>query len=72
MSRDTCLGAVLDELDQAGIPYSVVTNKHHKVLFTIRGKKCMQVVPATGSDHRGMLNARAMVRRTIREALNDD
>lgn len=72
MARDTVLAAAESELQAAGIRYSVVSSgKHHKVLFNVAGKPCMVVLAKTTSDHRAHKNARSLVRRTIKQALND-
>lgn len=58
------------ELDEAGIPYTLEAGKRHtKVRFTVRDQACLVTCSRTASDHRAALNARLLVRRTIRRAL---
>ena len=57
-------------LCEAGISYTVENAKrHYKVRFTVRGVGCMVTVSRSTSDHRAALNARMIVRRVIRRAL---
>lgn len=64
------LDATKRELEEAGIEYEVENGKrHHKVRFTVRGRKCMVTCSCSSSDHRASLNARLQVRREIRKAI---
>lgn len=66
----TPLEATKQELDAAGITYTVVPGKRHdKVRFTVRGQGCIVTCSRSTSDHRASLNARLLVRRTIRRVL---
>lgn len=61
--------AIVAVLDAEHIPWRVVPGgKHHKIVFTVNGKKLWHTVSCTPSDRRAPLNAAAMVRRQIRAA----
>jgi hypothetical protein len=61
--------AVTIEIEAAGLDWYVNTKgRHPKVIFTINGRSCQMTVSSTPSDWRGPLNARAQVRRVIRQA----
>ena len=58
------------ELEGAGIAYTVeLGRRHYKVRFTVMGKQLMVTCSRTPSDRRAALNARLLVRREIRRAL---
>ena len=64
------LEATKRELEGAGIAYTVERGRrHYKVRFTVRGKPLMVTCSRTASDRRAALNARLLVRREIRSAL---
>lgn len=64
------LKATINELEAAGIPYSVQHGRrHYQVRFTVGGTPCLVTCSRTTSDGRAALNARLQVRRTIRHAL---
>jgi len=62
--------AVTTEIEAAGLNWYLSTKgRHPKVVFTINGQTCQMTVSSTPSDRRrGPLNARAQVRRVIRQA----
>ncbi len=62
--------AVTTEIEAAGLDWHLNTKgRHPKVVFTINGQTCQMTVSSTPSDRRrGPLNARAQVRRVIRQA----
>jgi hypothetical protein len=65
------LTAAVNELEAAGITYTVSRKrKHYKLHFKVRGQLCLVVVSASASDHRAALNARQDVRRAIRRAID--
>lgn len=67
----TPLEATKRELEAAGIAFSVEdSGRHYKVRFTVRGQLLTVVCSRTTSDRRAALNARLLVRRTIRQALS--
>lgn len=62
------LDAVTNELNTAGIEYSVDPSRRHLHLkFKIGETEKTQVVPKTSSDWRAAKNARAMLRNTLRQ-----
>ena len=68
MSRKrTPLDAALDELAEHGIPCRVEGGTHWKIVFEHRGRKRTVVVARSASDWRAAENARAHVRRKLRE-----
>jgi hypothetical protein len=71
MSRkNECLECVLNELVKGGIDFEVrrTGSGHLKVQWlVIEHRKRTLIVPSTASDWRAMLNARAHVRRILRE-----
>ena len=68
MRRNQQLDAVLFELVQAGLEPEVVINKHVKVKWRTRaGAVRTCVVSSSTSDHRSAANARALVRRMLRQ-----
>lgn len=64
--KNECLQAVTTELDAAKVPYRVDQSGRHIHVKFGPNYEHLQVIPKSGSDHRGPLNARADVRRTIR------
>ena len=62
--------AVTTEIEAADLDWWMNTKgRHPKVVFTINGQTCQMTVSSTPSDRRrGPLNARAQVRRVIRQA----
>lgn len=68
--KNECLLAVTNELDALKVPYQVrSTRKHILVLFGPEFR-LRHVLPATSSDRRAPLNARADIRRTIRKHID--
>jgi hypothetical protein len=68
MRRNDQLAAVLAELDAHGVPYEIRTGgKHMRVLWEVRTHKRTTIVSVSGSDWRSAKNARAFVRRQLRE-----
>ena len=64
------LEATKRELEGAGIAYTVeLGRRHYKVRFIVRGKPLMVTCSRMASDHRAAMNARLLVRREIRLAL---
>jgi hypothetical protein len=61
------LEATTCELDAAGVAYTVEKTRHIKVRWTASGKPRMCVMSSTRSDFRATLNARATVRRLLRQ-----
>jgi superfamily I DNA/RNA helicase len=69
MSRNDQLAAVLAELDAHGIPYEVRSGgKHVHVRWEVRAHKRTTIVSVSGSDWRAAKNARAFIRRQLRQA----
>lgn len=67
--RNAEMEAVTTEIEAAGLDWQVNSKgRHLKVVFTINGQSCQITVGRTPSDWRGRLNARALVRRVIRQA----
>jgi hypothetical protein len=67
--RNPCFDAVSGELTAAGVRFTRSTRgKHEAVEFEIRGRHQFIIVPASASDRRAWLNARAHVRRVLRAA----
>ena len=63
-----CLEAVTDELDAAGLSYRVEHGKHAKVrVETPLGQRTIVVGMTTGTFNRSIQNARAGVKRLLRE-----
>ena len=59
------LSVTTDELDRAGIIYSVENGKRH---FKVKAQGLGLIVCSVScSDHRGEVKARSLVRRLIRE-----
>jgi hypothetical protein len=67
MRGNTCLTAVLAELNAAGVSYAVTRGKHWHVTAAELGQRAI-VVAVSASDHRAALNARAFVRRMLRQS----
>jgi Rha family phage regulatory protein len=68
MSNNPELAAVLEELAAVGIkPHVSNGGKHIKVAWTHNGMPRIQGVACTPSDARGVQNARARVRRALKE-----
>ncbi|QYW02156.1 hypothetical protein CPT_Sonora_053 [Stenotrophomonas phage Sonora] len=66
----TPLESTKEELDEAGIAYEICTSRRHiQVRFKVSGVNCLVAVSRSSSDHRASLNARMIVRREIRKAL---
>jgi hypothetical protein len=66
--RNEELAAVLRELKARGIEYEVrYGGKHCRVLWEVRTHKRMTIVGVSASDWRAAKNARAFVRRQLRE-----
>lgn len=64
-----CLDAVTTELRAAGVDYQVEHGgKHPQVRFALNGRSMMCTVPFSASDWRAHRNARAGVRRLLRQA----
>lgn len=69
--RNEELDAALDELRKFGVTeveFRKGRRTHIKILFRYGGNKRMVVVSSSGSDRRGILNARTHVRRQMNEA----
>ena len=72
MARDNVLAVAEAELEAHGIRYEVRSEgKHYKIRFTVAARNYLIVVSRTSSDHRALQNTRALVRRTIRQALHE-
>jgi hypothetical protein len=71
MRRNYCLDAVTTELRLAGIEFQVETNKHAKIRFSLNGRNKMYVVPMTTSNWDAQRNARAGIRRILRQAATE-
>ena len=55
-------------LDELEIEWTIDTkHKHPRILYTVHGKGCIQVVSASSSDVRTAMNIRGDVMRTIRK-----
>jgi hypothetical protein len=64
--KNECLRAVTAELDSHRLPYRIdLRGKHIRIRFGTNFE-LTQIVPASPSDRRAPLNARADVRRAIR------
>jgi hypothetical protein len=65
--RNEVLDAVTSELEAVGLDYSVnQTGKHLKVGFKVGETAKNAIVPKTSSDWRAAKNARALVRKTLK------
>ena len=60
--------AIREMIEKAGLTVvSIQTTKHHKArVRRADGTECIQVFSASPSDHRGMLNRQAALRRFAR------
>lgn len=57
------------ELDRVGVPYEIVRRgKHPQIVFTVGPQVMRYFFPSTASDCRAIANARAGVRRMLRQA----
>jgi hypothetical protein len=66
--KNEALEMVLAELHQAGLGYSVdPTRTHIHVKFKVGTVEKTQVLPKTASDWRAAKNARALLRRTLKD-----
>jgi hypothetical protein len=63
-----CLDLVINELEQAGIPYEIERNRHTKVRFSLNGRPAMYVVAVSTANWNAHRNARADIRRILRQA----
>jgi hypothetical protein len=64
--RNAALAAVLTELSAVGVrPTDIVQNGHLKLRWSHQGRAHVTVIPASPSDWRAALNARALVRRQL-------
>ena len=45
----------------------VTRGKHMSIVFTHEGEDVVVVFPASGSDHRGLMNFRAFLKRKLKE-----
>jgi hypothetical protein len=68
MMKNKTLDATCEELDKAGIVYTVETGKHHKV----RSSLGLIICSVSCSDHRAELKARSLVRRLIKQNQSGD
>jgi len=68
MRGNTCVQAIADELEQVGLHYEILPGRRHpRVCWQAAGRKRTMFVPGTASDWRSSHNARALVRRWLRE-----
>jgi hypothetical protein len=63
-----CLNVVLAELEAAHIPYTVECGKHTKMRFMLNGRPSMAVISVTTRNWDQHRNARANIRRMLRQA----
>jgi hypothetical protein len=70
MQKNRSLDAVTYELRAAGISYQIEQGKHLKIKWSMNGRNETYVVPRSSGDHRGHKNARAEIRRKLRELNN--
>ena len=66
-----CLDVVIDELERAGIPYQIERNRHTKVRFSLNGRASMYVVAVSTTNWNAHRNARADIRRMLRQAATE-
>lgn len=61
------------ELKKEGIDYEIVSSKrHYKIRFEVAGIKHQIICSKTASDRRALLNARSLVRITIKRSLGEN
>ena len=67
--RNECLLAITGVLDEAQVAYIVKHGgKHLHVLFAVNGRNQKCICPVSPSDVNARHNARAYIRRKLREA----
>lgn len=67
-SRKACPGIVEEELEAAGASYRLVINKHYKFWVLHQGREYLYVYGGTtGTGNRAQANARAGIRRLLRQ-----
>jgi hypothetical protein len=66
----TIIEPTINKLDEMRIPWQIERgSKHFKLLYTVNGKKCTQVLSASSSDIRTVMNINGDVMRTIRKEM---
>ena len=68
LRSNPCLRAMSGVLRDHGIPYSIRHGgKHPHIVFKV-GERCFErAIPASPSDYRSALNARAQMRRLMKD-----
>jgi len=70
--KESIEGKTVALLEEAGATIDgIITNKHVKVKWTLRGQKRMVTLPSTASDYRAEQNCLSQVKRDIREIENE-
>lgn len=67
--RNACVDALVETLAEHGLaPSEIITGKHVKIRFEIKGHKHQYVTGVSPSDWRAPMKVRADIRRLIRQA----
>lgn len=68
MAKDTVIGAVLAELERFGVKGEAVLGSNHcAIWFCVGEDKLCYHCARSASDRRAMANARAHIRRTLKQ-----